>query len=138
MRIYLAKSNRADPTRVAEVRSVLKQFECEVVEYTGGQYTNAPLLSCDMLLVVLEDNKRGIIGKGLASQIHDFSPKKREIFVVTNTQMIGNKKIFVSRLATSRVLDDTDYIAHSQVFLNETVLDLADYLKAKEEITMLS
>lgn len=137
MRVYLAKSNRADPTRVAEVRSILKQFDCEVVEYTGGQYTNAPLLSCDILLTVLEDLKKGIIGKGLASQIQDFG-KKKEIFVVTNTQMIGNKKIFVSRLATSRILDSDDYISHSQVVLNETVLDLADYLKAKEDIMMLS
>lgn len=135
MKVYLAKSNRANPTTVAEVRQMLGQFDCEVVEYTGGQYTNAPLLQSDLLLIVVEDLDTGIVGKGLAQQMADFQQTKRPILVVKN---IGPRRLFVSKLATIRELDAYDYIAHSRVVLNENILNINEFIKEKQDITMLS
>lgn len=135
MKVYLAKSNRANPTTVAEVRQALGQYECEIVEYTGGQYTNGPLLFSDILLLVLEDLKTGIIGKGLAQQIADFLPSKKPILIVKTA---GSGRINVSKLGTTRLIDNTDYIVHSKVVLNEDVLSISEFLKQKQDILMLS
>jgi hypothetical protein len=50
-------------------------------EYLGGHYTHAPLLKCDVLIIVPDETtNRGnkvTIGKGLAEQIQQFTcPKK--------------------------------------------------------------
>ena len=37
-KIYLAKSNRANPDDVAKVRRELNKHDIEIVEYTGGGY----------------------------------------------------------------------------------------------------
>lgn len=134
MKVYLAKSNRANPTTVAEVRQMLGQFDCEVVEYTGAIY-QCPLLQSDLLLIVVEDLDTGIVGKGLAQQMADFQQTKRPILVVKN---IGPRRLFVSKLATIRELDAYDYIAHSRVVLNENILNINEFIKEKQDITMLS
>lgn len=81
-RVYLAKSNRANPNLVSEVRQTLSKFDIQVVEYTGGNYSNESLLSCDELIIVPDlstcehdyDNYFTTIkiGKGLYEQISVF------------------------------------------------------------------
>ena len=40
-KVYLAKSNRSDPTLVGEVRFILNEDpNIEVREFSGGKYTN--------------------------------------------------------------------------------------------------
>lgn len=94
MKIYLAKSNRANPNIVSEVREILKQMpNVEIVEYVGGKYSNQPLIESDYLIIVPEtvsDINEAIptsinIGKGLNSQIVEF-PLKPNIFIVSHVQ----------------------------------------------------
>jgi hypothetical protein len=75
-RVYLAKSNRANPNIVSNVRITLNNFDVDVIEYSGGQYSNNALLSCDYLVVVPEStpnltdlSSEISIGKGLYEQI---------------------------------------------------------------------
>lgn len=95
-RIYLAKSNKANPNLVSEVRQTLSKFDVEVVEYVGGTYSHNLLMSCDELIVIPDlsqsyhDDLLGnwcvSLGKGLCEQIQTFIKKYNHdnIFVVTN------------------------------------------------------
>jgi hypothetical protein len=80
-RVYLAKSNRADPNVVGYVRQHLTGSGYEVVEYNGRvTYTHKDLLSCDRLILVPEIHKTAnpvtsnqvfklTIGRGLYEQL---------------------------------------------------------------------
>lgn len=70
--VYLAKSNRADPTMVSRVRTYLKNHLniLNLREFTGGQYTNSDLLACNYVVFILEP-KTNVLGKGLYQQIQD-------------------------------------------------------------------
>ena len=88
-KIYLAKSNRSDPTLVSKVRALLKELEIEIVEFTGGDYSDVPLLECDYLLVIphnLEyEDDRLFIGRGLYNQIDSFycNTDTEKIFILS-------------------------------------------------------
>jgi len=95
-RVYLAKSNRANPNLVSVVRQTLSKFNVQIVEFTGGYYTHDLLLSCDELYVIpdineaYQDNNTNFwsvsIGKGLYEQIQAFHNKtsNNDIFIVTD------------------------------------------------------
>ncbi|HEY4065153.1 MAG TPA: hypothetical protein VGM30_24785 [Puia sp.] len=77
-KVYLAKSNRADPDEVAKVRKYLQTLDCEVKEFQGGKYTNNDLLTSDILLMVGEEVPELdelLVGKGLYTQLTDFAQK---------------------------------------------------------------
>jgi hypothetical protein len=71
MKVYLAKSNRANPSDLITVRGELKKLEgIEIVEYSGGTYSHDSLSVCDYLVIVPQSNESPIIlGKGLYEQI---------------------------------------------------------------------
>ena len=109
-KVYLAKSNKANPDLVSKVRQNLSQFEVEIVEFTGGTYTHKPLLSCELLIVVPDlTNNDIIIGKGLFEQINEFINYKDDenILIVTNFK---NETIFVDMVDDMYVDDGNDYV----------------------------
>lgn len=93
-KVYLAKSNHANPNKLISLRNQLKDLGVEIVEYKGGQYSNKALLECEYLIVLPSDDKATIelenelmsdinyydgeekvikvLGKGLYTQIEDF------------------------------------------------------------------
>ena len=90
-KIYLAKSNKADPNLVMKVREKLSKYDIEVVEYSGGTYSDKKLLECEMLVVVpdlssFEDNdcEAFNVGKVLYQQVEAFSNYNSlsEVFIV--------------------------------------------------------
>lgn len=95
-RVYIAKSNRANPNLVSAVRQTLSKFDVEIVEFTGGAYSHDLLESCEELYVIpdlseaYEDDFVGFwsvsIGKGLYEQIEHFSGYNggSEVFIVTS------------------------------------------------------
>jgi hypothetical protein len=94
-KIYLAKSNNANPNILYKVRSILSKFNVEVVEYSGGSYSHDLLLSCDELIVIPDISKTYNemfshefyvpLGKGLHDQIDVFKSESNldNIFIVT-------------------------------------------------------
>jgi hypothetical protein len=73
-RVYLSQIGQ--PNIVSNVRITLNNFDVDVIEYSGGQYSNNALLSCDYLVVVPEStpnltdlSSEISIGKGLYEQI---------------------------------------------------------------------
>jgi hypothetical protein len=80
-KVYLAKSNRANPNYVSKVRQMMEEYDIEIVEFTGGTYNSKDLVECNQLVVIPEINKSGKVqplGKGLYTQIFEFSKAKAE------------------------------------------------------------
>lgn len=81
-KIYLSKSNCANPDTVRRVKHLLdKYYKCPIIEFNGGTYgtnSNQQLMESDILLVVgpakhAKYNTHKYVGKGQWSQIKDFS-----------------------------------------------------------------
>lgn len=71
-RVYLSKSNQANPDQVTLVRAYLIELGYEIVEHTGGQYKESLLGSCTYMVMVgwdQPDSEGGaFIGKGQHGQ----------------------------------------------------------------------
>lgn len=128
-KVYLAKSNKANPDLVSKVRQNLSQFEVEIVEFTGGTYTHKPLLSCELLIVVPDlTNNDIIIGKGLFEQINEFINYKDDenILIVTNFK---NETIFVDMVDDMYVDDGNDYVNYGVLSVSGSEDKISDVLK---------
>lgn len=111
-KIYLAKSNRANPDHITMVRKTLSGFEVEVVEFIGGAYSHKPLLKCDMLIILpelgndAEEEAEGYFpfGKGLHEQYFAFNTdmtNKCDILMVTECDDVCG--------ATVGMIDDIEF-----------------------------
>jgi GTP:adenosylcobinamide-phosphate guanylyltransferase len=80
-KIYLAKSNNANPNILYKVRSILSKFNVEVVEYSGGSYSHDLLLSCDELIVIPDISKTyNEMFSQLETSIHRFAKRQMTWF----------------------------------------------------------
>lgn len=95
-RVYLAKSNKANPNLVSAVRQTLSKFDIELVEFTGGTYSHDLLLTCDEMIAIpdlstlktLENEISKFttisLGKGLWEQISTFYEAGHSPFIITD------------------------------------------------------
>lgn len=110
-KVYLAKSNRANPDVVSRVRQALSKFPIQIVEYTGGQFSHTPMMECEQLVVVPDlDDEEIVIGKGLYEQINKFGRNKgyEYVFVINDEEDLTYKE-----LEQIDIIDYEDYIAHA-------------------------
>ena len=140
-KIYLAKSNRANPDDVSRIRSIIQKYpnDVELVEFKGGAYSHKSLMECDVLVVVPDltnfescEDDCIPIGKGLHEQIEQFSrikPNKCDILIVDTVTECWNS---VMPLYDLEVADTDDYINYSLIVLdteNGKSDDLDDIIK---------
>lgn len=98
MKVYLSRSNAADPAVFSIVKKVIEDLGHDVVTFNGGEYSKEPLLSCQAIVVVpgaemlpslgrYEDD--GVtkliddcpdVGKGQYEQCMDFAKTHAESF----------------------------------------------------------
>lgn len=111
-KVYLAKSNRANPDVVSRVRQALSKFPIQIVEYTGGQFSHAPMMECEQLVVVpdLEDEEI-VIGKGLYEQISKFGNNNGYEYVF----VISEEDLTVKDVEQIDVIDYDDYVAFAVI-----------------------
>ena len=127
-KVYLAKSNRANPNLVSKVRQTLSNFNIQIVEYTGGSYNHNQLMECEQLVVVPDlSNEEFFVGKGLYEQIQKFGSKKGlEYVMVINEDSDG---LFVGEISDMWVVDSDDYIQYGELIFGdgvETLFDIFD------------
>lgn len=142
-KIYLAKSNRANPDDVSRIRSVIQKYpkDVELVEFKGGSYSHKDLKECDLLVIVPDltdywsDKEEEIsIGKGLHEQIEAFqrvNPNNSDILIVTTVTENWNS---VQPFYDIDVADTDDYINYSTLILDTdpdtgSACDLNDIIK---------
>lgn len=87
MKVYLSKSNACDFRTYKKVRELLETLDCEILEFSGGTYSNKDVLRSDMMVVIPPDYlsrtrhgdaQKVKIGRGQYDQIHDFLVKNYE------------------------------------------------------------
>lgn len=111
-KVYLAKSNRANPDVVSRVRQTLSELQIQIVEFTGGEFSHKPMMECERLVVVPDLGRDEIvIGKGLYDQIIKFGNDKNfdKIFV------ISNEKLVIKDIDDLDVIDYDDYTSHAVI-----------------------
>jgi len=124
-KIYLAKSNRANPDHVQAVRTTLKEFDVEVVEYKGGGYSHKPLLGCDMLVVLPElakpeeDAEYVPLGKGLHEQISAFNKHGNECDLLIVYECDERWGPSITGFRDFEVADTDDYVNYSFAILDQ-------------------
>jgi len=121
--IYLAKSNRANPDVVSAVRTLLKGFDVDIVEYKGGGYSHKPLLGCEMLIVVPElsddldndDDEYLDVGKGLFEQIEAFQSNKLNDcdLLIVNYYHEGTQQLGLGIFDEFDVAGEDDYVNYA-------------------------
>jgi hypothetical protein len=120
--IYLAKSNRANPDAVSAVRTLLKRFDVDIVEFKGGPYSHKPLLDCEMLIVVPElsddeynDDEEYInLGKGLFDQINAFKDENKNCdLLIVNYYHEGTQGLGLGTFDGFECADEDDYINYA-------------------------
>lgn len=131
-KIYLAKSNKANPNIVMDVREKLSKYNLDVVEYSGGGYTHKDLKTCDYLIVIPDmknvtlynANKSSVlIGNGLLEQIDVFSGQ--------NSSQIGvilDSYLTIGLCNETTVIDSTDYINYGKLFTNKKPISFDTYM----------
>mgnify|MGYP005994886417 CR=1 FL=1 len=124
-KIYLAKSNRANPDHVMMVRKVLLDYDVEIVEFKGGTYSHKQLLKCDLLLIVPElsgteeDLEFLPLGKGLHEQIQAFGKQGNKcdtLIVYECTEKYGAE---ISTIEDIDVADPDDYVNYSFAIVDQ-------------------
>lgn len=128
-KVYLAKSNRADPNLVGLVRQTLSNYDIEIVEYSGGEYSHKPLLKCDWLVIVPDLNTsvydEGIIvGKGLYEQIIQFE-KHVDLSCVS---VVLDKNLTVSEICDYFIDNSDNYVEYGVIGVMEETEVLTDVL----------
>ena len=127
-KIYLAKSNRANPDDVSKVRSLLSKYknDIELVEFQGGSYSHKDLKACDVLIVVPDltnvdaDDKNYIdIGKGLHEQIMCFKNQAQNDCDTLVVFEVDDDFISVTQVEDIDVADPDDYVNYSWIILDQ-------------------
>lgn len=67
-KVYISKSNQYNPDHIMTIRQTLLQMGVEIVEFQGGQYSDAPLIASDFVLVITA-GLAPFVGKGQFSQV---------------------------------------------------------------------
>ena len=118
MKVYLSRSNAANPAVFSLVQQVIENLGHEIVTFNGEKYSKEPLLACDALVVVpsadmlpgimpnryktvLTDNQPHV-GKGQFEQCRDFALKHAEEYEkdeldLFHIQLGGNTAMMVVR-----------------------------------------
>lgn len=112
-RVYLSKSNQADPSDVGYVRGYLQGLGYEVVEHIGGTYDPSLLGTCAYMVMVgwdtVNEKNEIFVGKG---QYDQYKERKRQDFHYNyyTTKIDRNgKPIFRSILGTGMTIKHQDW-----------------------------
>lgn len=139
-KIYLAKSNRANPDDVIGIRSILQKYpkDIEIVEFKGGTYSHKDLQSCDVLIVIPDLNEYDsncddyiIIGKGLYGQIEAFKRTHPNEYAILVVLTVTEKWDCVMPLYKLEEDDTDDYINYGSIIIdsNSVSVSLEDVLR---------
>jgi hypothetical protein len=109
------------------VRKTIKEFDVEIVEYSGGGYSHKPLLGCDMLVVIPElsnpdeDMQYVPLGKGLHEQITAFTNQNNKCDLLTVFEC--DSLPLVAAFQELDVADTDDYVNYSFALLDDDESD---------------
>src|SRR5688572_18299302 len=135
MKVYFAKSNKCNPDNVMRVRSMLQSLDCEVLEFTGGTYSDKDLVESEKLVILPDtmlskDSAR--IGKGLYNQIETFGKTNGKDNILI-CYLITSTDVLVSRFVKTEVDNPTNWTDHGKVFFREEPVSITKFIFRKTE-----
>ena len=137
LRVFLSTSKHGDYKLSLYIRDLLTKSGNEVFEYTGGEYSPALMLSCDLLVMIpartKAETKKEIsyIGKGQDSEIDLWIEKKTKnsIYICSKDK---DEHGFLTKFFHKYVHDKNDYkIAYSHVHASGQIYDMSPTYLAK-------
>ena len=155
MKVYLSKSNASSYEAYSLLKKELISTGHEIVEHTGGVYSNKTLLECDMIIILPGENvlipdvtndhshylfdnddkpKPYYIGKGQYCQLNEFIHSKsnltHKVFAVTEIYMEGEKiDVYFESIKASQLVDDKDWkFKHAELILSGDTVTFYDIL----------
>ena len=96
IKIYLAKSNQANPDYIIQFKHYMKDYDVEIKEFRGGKYDNKEQFKDVEFLFVIGPSRTeiGFVGKGLYSQIkYALNHELPSFFVFDNLRFHQIKKL---------------------------------------------
>ena len=143
MKIYLSKSNLCDPVITSAVRKVIENNDHELVEFRGGTYDIANVLSCDMVIVVtspnagdnVNENMRKL-GRGVYSEIKNSLEKNIPVNIVLAE---SNGALYVCDIVKVELFNTNDWKTEYGILTHNSVgVDLQTILNRNEEEILLT
>jgi len=117
MKIYLAKSNKANYDVVALTRKHLTELGHEIVEFKGGDYSPLDLENSDACVAIVDQYSatEPIIGRGLFEQMNICLFKTAKTCVVVNADQIN--EFIVHRVLDTKLIDSKNWVAYGRAVL---------------------
>lgn len=134
-KVYLAKSNRANPSELIALRRQLKDLGLKVVEYEGGHYSNEAMLECEYLIVLTSESGSVFVpktlGKGLYTQIEDFcefTKYSKNVYVIVDSTLNsdnGKDTFYCRKHHSLEIRDEFNYLYYglSNLVSDETTIE---------------
>lgn len=72
LKVYISKSKQGKIDDLLLLRKDLSRFNLEIVEFSGGEYSDKLLKSSDLLIVLLPNSDSNFIGKGQYTEFYNF------------------------------------------------------------------
>ena len=134
MRIYLAKSNKADFDNVAILRKELMKSGHDIIEYKGGDYSSEPLEMSDACIMILDQfsETEPIIGRGLFEQANIMVFKTSKPCFVYIPKKEGIKVLAVH---DTKVMDAKNWITYGRLILDQTEQDFNQIFKTANTVS---
>lgn len=140
-KIYLSKSNATNPDDLFKVRSILDLHHCEMIEFSGGEYSHDEMEECDILLILPHTEQEEapvdsfLLGKGQFSQIrwwydectgsfHDRN-KRENVFIIST---IGERNIYVDELTELQLSSNKNWkLNWGYAYTNQAMININNY-----------
>ena len=139
LKVYLSKSKAGSMDSLMQVRDLLSQYDIELLEFSGGEYTDNLLKSSDIVLVLPHTLPRPFsydfyLGKGQYTEysISENSSKQRTYFVIC----LGDE-LYVSEIEDEDIIDKNWKTEYVHVWCEDTMKPLHIYESSifKKEIS---
>ncbi len=143
MKIYLSKSNLCDPVVTSAVRKAIENNDHELVEFRGGTYDIANVLSCDMVIVVtspnagdnVNENMRKL-GRGVYNEVKNSLEKNIPVKIVLAE---SNGALHVCDVIKVKPFNTNDWKTEYGILTHNPVgVDLQTVLNRSEEEILLA
>lgn len=161
MKVYLSKSNACSFQTYSRVRELLETLNCEILEFSGGVYSNKDVLRSQILLIVPPDygmrnryldGKIVSIGRGQYEQIKDFADQYYEkeshqkgaslsrwepidhetlILIVSHIDP-GTGSVYVEEFKGERIVEDDWKTNWATIFDYDMQINLTNYISQRK------
>lgn len=128
--LYIGKSNKAHTDTRNDLFNYIREMypELQIREFVGGHYSDGPLLSADVFLIVPDYVNKGYIGKGIYNQINSAVAAHIPTYMLSTSVQTSNFTFL--KVVGTRINDTKDYIRFGSPILEGETISIDAILSA--------